>query len=117
MQLLQKDGGNTEAFHITQLLSDENSNILHLKAVTREVEDEIFQKHPTTIYLSLSDHWHKDEQRNLTIESGQAALYYRFILTADLQQSVAKRELNDSKSLTYRLANNLGISQRQLHFL
>lgn len=83
--LQQFAGAATSAFNVTPLLS--RSPPFLLKAITKQVEHHRFQPNLTVLYVALSDEFPKDK---LTSKN-----YYRFIVTADTNLSVAQKEYYD----------------------
>lgn len=90
----QNSGPFTEAFDIVP----ENSNlkdIQMIRATTRQVENEHFQRNRTRIYVASGDNAQGDKM--FTLRSDQHTIYYRFVLTADIDKSVALKEMLDGK--------------------
>lgn len=85
--LRQSPGATTSAFVISPL--SHHSPFL-FKAVTTEVEHRQFQPNFTVLYLALSDQF--PQSRSFKPISQH---YYRFVLTADLNQAIALKDYND----------------------
>ncbi|XP_065358226.1 protein-glucosylgalactosylhydroxylysine glucosidase [Calliphora vicina] len=98
IELHQYPGSNTQAFDVV----NENSNVANIKmvrATTKEVENEYLQLNRTSIYVAFSDTF-PENKKIFKLNSGQKSLYYRFVLTADLDKSVALKEIENVLSLT-----------------
>lgn len=70
-----------------------------VRATTKQVENEQFQPNPTRIYVASGDNVQGNKM--FTIRSDQHTIYYRFVLTADLNKSVALKEMQDGKIFKY----------------
>lgn len=83
----QRSGATTNAFVIEPL--SQHSPFL-LKAITQQVEHRQFQTNPTVLYLALSDEFSEGTSIKPISEH-----YYRYVLTADTNLTVALKDYYD----------------------
>ncbi|XP_054742489.1 protein-glucosylgalactosylhydroxylysine glucosidase [Anastrepha obliqua] len=99
IKLTQKSGSKSEAFDFSQL-SNANGTMRYktLHGVTRQLEQPDFQLELRTIFVVFSDNW--ENEYTFELGAGQEEFYYRYVITVDEKEEVARREMENVIQLT-----------------
>lgn len=92
IKLIRKPGSESEAFDFSSLNST-NGIVSYkmLQGVTRLLEQPKFQTEPRKIFVAFSDDW--ETEHTIELSAGQAEFYYRYVITADEKEEMARREM------------------------
>nr|XP_036225281.1 protein-glucosylgalactosylhydroxylysine glucosidase-like isoform X1 [Bactrocera oleae] len=102
IKLIRKPGSESEAFDFAPLNST-NGTVSYkmLQGVTRLLEQPKFQTEPRKIFVAFSDDW--ETEHTIELSAGQAEFYYRYVITADEKEEMARREMAEVLKLTPEL--------------
>ncbi|XP_017476071.1 PREDICTED: acid trehalase-like protein 1 [Rhagoletis zephyria] len=99
VKLNQKSGSRSEAFDFSSLKNANGIvNYKTLQGRTRQVEQPDFQSDLRTIFVVFSDDW--ENERHFEVAAGQEEFYYRYVITVDEKEEVARREMEEVMKLS-----------------
>ncbi|XP_018793331.1 PREDICTED: acid trehalase-like protein 1 [Bactrocera latifrons] len=99
IRLTRKPGGESEAFDFSPLGSTNGTvSFKMLQGVTRRLEHRNFQTEPRKIFVAFSDDW--ENERTIELSAGQEELYYRYVITTDESEEIARQEMAEVIKLT-----------------
>ncbi|XP_067623931.1 protein-glucosylgalactosylhydroxylysine glucosidase [Eurosta solidaginis] len=101
IHLSRKPGSKSDAFDFSPLGTNSSTfGTKMLRGVTRQLEHPDFQSELRTIFVAFSDDWENELSRTFELPAGQEDFYYRYVMTADGNEKVARKEMEDVMTLT-----------------